>query len=1366
MAFKVANSTAKVTQESTQKPTAVPDTKERVGQQEDTTLTVASVAKSESVSAASSTSPAVVARSSAAKFSVESAAASAVSSPIVVNAQSVRDIKTKTHAGSSPSAGALQQAAQQAVKAVKSAASSKPAGVDRETVLSRRGASASFTSALGASLTTTGQLPSGLANNFFSNGSSWSVSASPNASTPIVEASPDDQSYKYGLFLLKPEIITLFDSDPLYDDEQSTATNEFLSMQFATAKVTQEASYRRTRNLLSSLGYVPSIGFNESNLLPLEPVNQIERQGTSLFEQAVSKWDTDYTSTLQFCNDAVEKARAAQDIATALDIANVSGSSLGYTDLSDITRDALRDVNATPTSARGIDYSGPAGAFQTEFERHSFNRSTNGQEFISDLIGETLSLSSQYRSYALMHTLMQQSFIAFAFGSARESTASIPVSRSRELNKPESSIKFTLRSVPLGSLARKSILYKPENYYSDMSSLIAGTSSEDIVKFILLRLSGIAAFNSSNLVTSDTETALDVFRKNVGLPLGITNTEEGTGDAIADFEQASSASSANLLFQSTSTANKKVMYFDRSHNPGLPSGYVHGYSRLFGDTTSAQINASDLSSKIASAVQLHESIDKGLLASSITASGKTYKSADISLAVLQSFASLLECSWADERAQSRADSSYLTENRTQGFKKAYESYLLTAGNQTSIVKSSELKVSDTVAAAPFLASNIEINYLPADADHELLRLLALDFSPAGEDLQEWLPFFVQTLMTYWSQRFDYVVGTSTVRPTSLSTISDFFSSNLREDTRSSYTYTDVGVKEDIAATFGISTYLTAVQSYGDSSLDRIVDWSISTAKLILGSAATTGGTSGNRQNGSALPAYRSVMPVLNPSDTAAAAAGIMTGTTYDLKEICLLLTALAAQLMNALFKPLLTLSAYKTPFMGYRDEAGSTLDSIVSFVPMSFDDSRLCLGVINAQMRTLLSGLTRMTEGDLLAGGKFNQIYTPTQTASSAIRMYEFLSRRSKSPFHCPIYDETSSDRLIERSAIRSLYKTDLMRSNNTRVMFVGLPIGIQHVIGLSQRYVKITISRRDQASPEKTFNSVSFIFDGLSYISPSASNLAGSTAWTLDTRGQLNAIRDVKLFRVPESPAYTIVGPGNLQQINCSSIAVDFADAVVDTTTTVTNGITTRTTDLSAASAASRSRVEGTVSSEYLPGDVAMSDFTADVEFMDIYAVANELGIDANDVSTSSRLAGNHLVDYLLKAHVRNVAGLDMGEHVYTTSPTGFDLSLGSVDAARSYVFDLCIVDFLAEKVAGTADFDASVKHLDLLSRTPIVRSGNYADLCKSPTYFDRVFALPINIDQLYETSVTSEQPASGGSIDAGASATRPLSVSPDKFI
>ena len=400
----------------------------------------------------------------------------------------------------------------------------------------------------------------------------------------------------------------------------------------------------------------------------------------------------------------------------------------------------------------------------------------------------------------------------------------------------------------------------------------------------------------------------------------------------------------------------------------------------------------------------------------------------------------------------------------------------------------------------------------------------------------------------------------------------------------------------------------------------------------------------------------------------------------------------------------------------FKPTAASTLNSLFSFVPVSFDSARICLSLITAQISAVMPGLIRLTTiggstADLLVNGKFSPIYTPCQAGGVSVRRADFLSRSRKSPFHSRKYDALAASRIYERKAIQSLYKCELMKQDDTRILLVGLPAGLQHVMGSEQRYVKVVITRRDQADSSRTFLPVSYVFDTYTFLSTSVSAALGKSPWTLTGNGNLQeSVKSIQTYGVALSSGKAY---GNLSNTTIESIQVP---------------------NLVSPSLTGRS---GTTSSSGDERTVQISDFIVDLEFMDSFAASSEVSFTTYPVSSSPVIVGNHLVDALLKTHILNVAGLDLNESTFTTSDTAFNISTSAgLDDARSYVFNICTLDFInMTRATDSAAFTTDVKMLDLLSRTPIMRSRNYADLCLKPTYLDRVFAVPINL-RMFKTS------------------------------
>jgi hypothetical protein len=1133
-----------------------------------------------------------------------------------------------------------------------------------------------------------------------------------------VNLNVEDQVYPYGLYLLRPEIITLFDSDPLFENEISTGANDFLSMQFAYAKSIQEASYRRTRKLLSSLSYLPSLGFTESDLQPLEPATAGESAGVSLFEQGLSRWDADYSATLSFEATAAEKSITAQDIASTLDIANMSSNSTddqyAFASLKSLIDASVQELNADPTAAQYTDEG--FGTLVRLYDLHGYLRNTDdGSKFISSLLNTDTEIDAGFRSYTLMHSLLQQAYFSFAFGSPRDSTVPEMLTRTRDEADPQSAYKYSITTGPLAKLVQKSTFtdLSEFKFAEDTAELTSALSSRDIAKALLLRISSLAAYKSSALYNAN-KTALDVFNENIGLPVGLSDDSVGSGSPISDFEKADSTSAAGLLFQTPSLASptQKLIFFDRSHNPGLPSGYTHGYTRLFGITSDPAGTASDLSSRMSSAADAHTTITSKILASNITLDRATYKPADLGKLLLKNFADLLEAQWDSETF---ADD--YSRSGKSGFKDAYLSYLKVAGtNQSSFTRSETLNVSnldifelfkedvDSRDRTEELAE--AFNLLPVYADHEIIRMLTLSHPFAGITA-DWLQKFVSFLMNYWSERFDFETGTQDEPPSDL--LYDLLFGALD----------NAEAQEKFSNYYGLDSYLSKIAAgrtnFASPAIDRLVTWSINTAYALFGTNVTFGRTRSGTP--ASLPTYASLNPHADGS------------TTYEFKEICILLTLFASHHMQSLFDRVKNVQADKvSPYTKFKDAAEEIVDEIASHAPISYDDARLCLGILSAQMRSASAGLDKIASGDLLTDGTFDLIYTPCQSAGMTIRRYEHLYRKKKAPFHCPKYDETSIARALERSAIRSLYRSDLMQLPDTRVLVVGLPAGIQHVMGLGLRYAKVTLTRRDQADVEAVYAPISYMFDMFTYISPDTSRAFGNTPWATSSEGKLTDVEDINYFRIGKASES---GMGNLKSLTCKNVALSFESSTTSSaedTDTSSSGPVSRETDYASSIAS--------LEDEVAARQVTVSDFIVDVEFMDETAAASELGISSTQLANSKKIVGNHFVDFLLKTHMKNSSGIDMTEATFTTAESAFNPNSSTVlGTAQSYILNICAVEFLNPRSTGGTDLEASIKHLDMLSKTPIIRSSEYADLCVSPTYFDRVFAIPVSITQFTRT-------------------------------
>jgi hypothetical protein len=262
----------------------------------------------------------------------------------------------------------------------------------------------------------------------------------------------------------------------------------------------------------------------------------------------------------------------------------------------------------------------------------------------------------------------------------------------------------------------------------------------------------------------------------------------------------------------------------------------------------------------------------------------------------------------------------------------------------------------------------------------------------------------------------------------------------------------------------------------------------------------------------------------------------------------------------------------------------------------------------------------------------------------------------------------------------------------------------------------------------EAVYAPISYMFDMFTYISPDTSRAFGNTPWATSSEGKLTDVEDINYFRIGKASES---GMGNLKSLTCKNVALSFESSTTSSaedTDTSSSGPVSRETDYASSIAS--------LEDEVAARQVTVSDFIVDVEFMDETAAASELGISSTQLANSKKIVGNHFVDFLLKTHMKNSSGIDMTEATFTTAESAFNPNSSTVlGTAQSYILNICAVEFLNPRSTGGTDLEASIKHLDMLSKTPIIRSSEYADLCVSPTYFDRVFAIPVSITQFTRT-------------------------------
>jgi hypothetical protein len=67
---------------------------------------------------------------------------------------------------------------------------------------------------------------------------------------------------------------------------------------------------------------------------------------------------------------------------------------------------------------------------------------------------------------------------------------------------------------------------------------------------------------------------------------------------------------------------------------------------------------------------------------------------------------------------------------------------------------------------------------------------------------------------------------------------------------------------------------------------------------------------------------------------------------------------------------------------------------------------------------------------------------------------------------------------------------------------------------------------------------------------------------------------------------------------------------------------------------------------------------------------------------------------------------------------------------AARAYS-ELSTTLITSERALNPENLASDVRKLELVSRSPAIRSNVYRDLCERTNIFDRVFAVPISLGQ-----------------------------------
>ena len=1123
---------------------------------------------------------------------------------------------------------------------------------------------------------------------------------------------PYDFVHAYGLYTLQPEILGLYDFDPVFLRESSGSSREaqFLAMQRAASKVTQDAAYRTMRGLLSQRAAQADLPFETSYAKGLSPASQFEADGNSFFEQLVARWDKDHDLAAQFTSQAQAKSTVAQNIASLLDISNLPDSKgavgVGFGDiLAELESERSTRPIATPIQIvqDGVTNTIPRHAYVSFSGRSAVSSLVDllgSVEFGASLSayavsGYTPRIDAYLNSYTLMYWLLQNAAVGIVAGSPRKGnllTSSVagssPTSVRRFKNDQYASRLYTKR-----------VFTRPEEFVDNViafrasSGDLPGLSSSQSATAILRYLSVLSAFRASSLYSPTSGSIADVLTSELGVR--IFQNSAAPSHSLTAIGRAPTTSVLSSLFNFPAALQGQsgtAIFFDRYGNAGLLDGFIHGYPLLFGSGGNAATVAQDLINAINTSVSKIDRVEQGIFYTTIDIEGGwgSRTAADFPYVVMTELKELLALTDADDEVSG---------DDVLDVRNTYGQYAETAGTGSSqalglsLPSNAVFPVVGVVEIAKFLALSIESGSLAPRAKR-----------------------IVNTLMTCWSQTFDYKTGARERSP-------DAITVDVYGDTPSER----IATFGDLESFYGIARYefggedivrlspIFKLVDDGNRIIERIVDWVIRIAGILFPAspaAVTRVTTTGPGAVAASISSGES-------SDNAASnrAVASLDDVGYNLKEICLLLTAFVGYSFDAIFSRSSTrrlssgsptdfggeVSTVRSVIMQFNSELDpeTTISQLISSSATDLEDARCSLRIVRSQLTRIAAGLQYFTtenqSASFLRNSNFDFINTPVQSFSSSIRRADFLSRPALDPFLPRKYDQASSLTLYKRDAAAVMLEKPLFKRSDVKVLFVGLPCGITHIIGPEETYVKLEITRRNKdtgeygrgGTPPTEDKKVVKYFDAFLFCSPekvlAEDRSASFTPMQPDrSRGTINTT----LFRVNEEPTL-------------------FSTSLP----TLSESISLETT--------------GTV-------DVDITDYTVKCTFLSREGLFKDLGVSSSSNALDA-VKENTVVDYLLKSHIREMSGLDFDEAVFTTSSTAFNPRVpDNMDelAARAYS-ELSTTLITSERALNPENLASDVRKLELVSRSPAIRSNVYRDLCERTNIFDRVFAVPISLGQ-----------------------------------
>ena len=1161
-----------------------------------------------------------------------------------------------------------------------------------------------------------GNTPSSLSRQQASVASTANLQTVPAAYTTV----PYDFAYAYGLYTLQPEILGLYDYDPVFPAAGGETSQEaqFLSMQRAAAKVVQESAYRTTRNILSQRAAQTDLPFESAYAKGMSPASQLETDGNSFYEQLVARWDKDHDLAAQFTASAQTKATVAQDIASLLDISNLPDSRGGVgVGMGDILYEVESERSTRPIAT-------PVTVVQDDatvtIPRHAYV-SLSGRSAVSALVdllgsqefgaslsayavsGYTPRVDAYLSSYTLMYWLLQNAAVSIVAGSPRKGNL---LSTSVAGSSPTSVRRFK-NDQYAGRLYTKRVFTSPRDFsnnviaFSASSGDLPGLNAAQSAAAIMRYLSVMSAFRASSLYSEGSSIA-DVLRQELGVRIFENST--APSHSLTAIGSAPSGSVISNLFNFPAAGqgggtSSSVVFFDRYGNAGLLDGFLHGYPFLFGSGNNTTTIAEDLRTAINTSISKIDRVEQGILYTTIDIEGGwgSRTAAEIPYVVMTELKELL--TFTDRDVPLSSDTVDAAD-----LKNTYGQYINTAGTSSSQALGLTLPTDavfptlQVVEIAKFLTLSVQYGTLTPSAKR-----------------------IVNTLMTCWDQTFDYKTGARERAPDVIT--NDIYGSTNDERVATFFDLADfygVARNEYAGETVVENSPIFKLLTDGNFVIERIVDWVIRIARILF-PASPTPVTRVTTSGPGAVAASTASVSDAEDNNLPDRAVASLSSDGYNLKEICLLLTAFVSYTFDAIFARSSVLRSTRgsaTDFGGTTTQVRqvitqfnaeldpeATISQLISCAAPDLEDARCSLRIVRSQLFRISQGLesfvTQSQRDSLLRDGKFDFINTPIQSFASSVRRADYLSRPARDPFMSRRYDQTSSLAVFRRDAVSVMLNKPLFKRNDVKVLFVGLPSGITHVIGPEETYVKIEITRRNRDASDSSGTSfttsvkkVVKYFDAFLFCSPekvlSEDRSASFTALT--SNASVGSI-ETTLFRVNEDPVKFTTSLGVLSE---------------------------------------------SIPGEGLDGSyVEITDYTVKCTFLSREGLYKDLGVspstDAADPAIQA-VRNNAVIDYLVKSHIREMSGLDFDESVFTTSSIAFNPKVPDNldELARRAYSELATVLITSSRSQDPERLASDIRRLEVISRSPAMRSNSYRDLCERSTIFDRVFAIPIALGQL----------------------------------